>query len=174
MLAIRMQRTGRKGHAMFRVVVQDSRLTPTSGKVVANLGHYDPHTKAVVVDIEKASLYLSNGAQPSDRVARLLKKEGVKLPEWVSLSDERSRTIRNSDKLRKNQPVEEKVEEAVEQAPADVTHEEASTDAPAEETPVQEATDTPKDKSTEEPTPEVEATEEIVGDKTEEEEKKEA
>jgi hypothetical protein len=35
MLAIRMQRTGRKGHAMFRVVVQDSRLTPSSGRVVA-------------------------------------------------------------------------------------------------------------------------------------------
>ena len=44
MLAIRMQRTGRKGHAMFRVVVQESRLTPTSGRVVAMLGSYDPHS----------------------------------------------------------------------------------------------------------------------------------
>ena len=35
MLAIRMQRTGRKGHAQFRVIVQESRRTPTSGNVVA-------------------------------------------------------------------------------------------------------------------------------------------
>lgn len=106
MLAIRMQRTGRKGHAMFRVVVQDSRYTPTSGKVVANIGHYDPHSKVVVVDKDKASFYLTNGAQPSDRVARLLKKEGVKLPEWVILSQERQKKTRNPEKLRKDQPKE--------------------------------------------------------------------
>ena len=116
MLAIRMQRTGRKGHAMFRVVVQDSHVTPTSGKVVAQIGHYDPHTKAVSVDKEKASFYLTNGAQPSDRVARLLKSEGVTLPDWVALNDsDRSRTIRNADKLRKNQPKEEVSEEKTEE-----------------------------------------------------------
>ncbi len=140
MLAIRMQRTGRKGHAMFRVVVQDSHLTPTSGKVVAQIGHYDPHTKAVTVDTEKASFYLSNGAQPSDRVARLLQKEGVTLPKWVTLSDERSRTIRNAEKLRKNQPQEETKEEVQEEAPVDTqeptTDEavEAVVEAPAEDT----------------------------------------
>jgi small subunit ribosomal protein S16 len=41
-----MQRTGRRGHAMFRVIVQDSHRSPTSGKVVAFLGSYDPHTKS--------------------------------------------------------------------------------------------------------------------------------
>lgn len=148
MLAIRMQRTGRKGHAMFRVVVQDSRLTPTSGKVVAQLGHYDPHTKAVTVDTEKASFYLSNGAQPSDRVARLLQKEGVKLPDWVTLSTERSRTIRNADKLRKNQPAEEKAEVAPAEEPAEAVADETpveteaatdeATEAPAEEAPAEE------------------------------------
>ena len=97
MLAIRMQRTGRKGHAMFRLVVQESRLTPTSGKVVFSLGSYDPHTKA-------ASLNKENGAQPSDRAAALLKAEGIKLPEWVKLSSEKKRTVRNPEKLRKNQP----------------------------------------------------------------------
>ncbi len=45
MLAIRMQRTGRKGSAQFRVVVQDSRKTPTSGNIVALVGNYDPHAK---------------------------------------------------------------------------------------------------------------------------------
>lgn len=122
MLAIRMQRTGRKGHAMYRVVVQESRLTPTSGRVVATLGHFDPHTKAVTLEKEKASQYLNNGAQPSDRVARLLKSEGVTLPSWVKLEGDRSRTIRNVDKLRKNRPAEE--------APANV---ETEAEAPASE-----------------------------------------
>ena len=57
MLAIRMQRTGRKGHAMFRMVVQDSRQTPTSGRVVATLGSYDPHTKTSTLN--KESRFLS-------------------------------------------------------------------------------------------------------------------
>jgi len=85
MLAIRLQRTGRKGHAMFRVVVQDSRRTPTSGKIVAQLGTYDPHSKAVTLNAEKAGFYLSNGAQPSPRAVRLLESEGVKLPGWVAI-----------------------------------------------------------------------------------------
>jgi small subunit ribosomal protein S16 len=125
MLAIRMQRTGRKGHAMFRVVVQDSRLTPTSGKVVANLGSYDPHAKVTTLDKEKAGFYLQHGAQPSDRVARLLQTEGVKLPEWVTVSAGKAGKIRNPEKLRKNQPKEEKAEAP---AAAPEAKEEASTE----------------------------------------------
>jgi small subunit ribosomal protein S16 len=104
MLTIRMQRTGRKSHAMFRVVVQGARVTPTSGKVVALLGSYDPHTKAVKLDKEQATHFLKNGAQPSDRVARLLKSEGVKLPTWVQLEGKKTGKLRNPEKLRKNQP----------------------------------------------------------------------
>ncbi len=104
MLAIRMQRTGRKGHAMFRVIVQEARLTPTSGKVVAQLGNYDPHEKTVKLDKEKISFYLGHGAQPSERAAGLLKREGVKLPEWVKITDKKAGKIRNAEKLRRNQP----------------------------------------------------------------------
>src|ERR1700754_403826 len=107
MLAIRMQRTGRKGHAMFRVVVQDSHVTPTSGKVVALLGSYDPHAKTNTLNKEKAALFLSNGAQPSPRVVRLLQSEGVKLPDWVTVSTSKAGKLRNAEKLRKNQPKEE-------------------------------------------------------------------
>lgn len=113
MLAIRMQRTGRKGHAMFRLVVQESRVTPTSGKVVVTLGSYDPHAKVATIDKEKASFYLGHGAQPSDRAARLLKSEGVDLPSWVKLPVEKKRSIKKTDKLRKNQP---KTEEAAVEA----------------------------------------------------------
>ena len=103
-----MQRTGRKGHAQFRVVVQDSRRTPTSGKIVAAIGHYNPHNKEIVIDKEKASFYMEHGAQPSERVARMFKSEGVKMPAWVVVSADKNRTIRNSDKLRKNRPAEPK------------------------------------------------------------------
>jgi len=143
MLAIRMQRTGRKGHTQFRVVVQDSRFSPGSGRVVAYLGSYNPHSKTTTLDKEKVQTYLGNGAQPSDRVAMLLKKEGLKLPNWVSEPTTRSRNIRNQDKLRRNRPAEEVTQEstaeetAVEEAPA-AEPAPAEENAPAEETPVSE------------------------------------
>lgn len=112
MLSIRMQRTGRKGHAMFRMVVQEARLAPTSGRVVALLGSYDPHAKVTTLDREKAANYLKNGARPSERAARLLKGEGVTLPGWVVLADKKSGTVRNPEKLRKNRPAAPEAEAA--------------------------------------------------------------
>ncbi len=129
MLAIRMQRTGRKGHAQFRVIVQDSRRTPTSGRIVAALGHYDPHTKTAKLEKDKAAFYLEHGAQPSDRVAKLLEKEGVKLPKWVKLESGRNKSIRNQEKLRRNRPEEPAAPaaESTEEQPAD-----EATELPAE------------------------------------------
>lgn len=156
MLVIRMQRIGRKGHAQFRVVVQDSRRTPTSGKIVAALGSFNPHTKVTTLDKDKASFYLEHGAQPSERVVRLLKSEGVKLPSWVSVPVATDRTLRNPDKLRKNRPADaEPVEEPVKQEAKaepeeEVTAAEVAEDSAveAEEAPVVEAnaetTDEPK------------------------------
>lgn len=125
MLTIRMQRTGRKGLANFRVVVQDSRFTPSSGRVVAQLGHYNPHTKEAVIDTEKASQYLANGAQPSPKVVKLLQSKDVVLPDWVTIpSNDKKRTTRNPEKLRKNQPKEEPAaEEAL--VEAEVSQEDA-------------------------------------------------
>jgi small subunit ribosomal protein S16 len=128
MLAIRMQRTGRKGHAQFRVIVQESRLTPTSGRVVANIGSYNPHTKATAIDKEKASFYLTNGAQPSERAARLLQAEGVALPAWVKVAEQKQRATRHPEKLRKNQPAV--AEEA--STEADTPAEEVAIEAPVE------------------------------------------
>jgi small subunit ribosomal protein S16 len=126
MLVIRLQRTGRKGHAQFRVVVQDSRRTPTSGKIVAQVGTYDPHSKAVNLNKERAEHYLAHGAQPSPRVVLLLKTEGIKMPVWVKDVSKKDGKLRNPEKLRRNRPVEETPAEV--QAPAT---EEAET--PAEE-----------------------------------------
>lgn len=133
MLVIRMQRTGRAGHAQFRVVVQDSRLHPTSGRVVANLGSYNPHTKVATLEKEKAANYLSNGAQPSDRVAKLFEKEGVELPKWVKKPSEKKRPIRNPEKLRKNRPEEMAAES--EEPPAEV--EASAAEETVEETPAE-------------------------------------
>ncbi len=150
MLAIRMQRTGRKGHAMFRVIVQDSRRTPTSGKVVAYLGSYDPHAKTVVLDKDKTGSYLKHGAQPSDRVARLLKSEGVKLPAWVKLPDKRKGEVRKPDKRRSTRP------EGAE-APAEAPKEAAK---PVEETPAADEASAPETTEKPEAAPEAEETSE--------------
>jgi len=132
MLTIRMQRTGRKGHAMFRVVVQDSRVTPTSGKVVALLGSYDPHAKTTTLNKEKAAAFLKNGAQPSDRAALLLKSEGVKLPKWVEIDSKKAGKLKNPEKLRANRPAEPKAKEApAEEVPAEEPVAEAASEEAA-------------------------------------------
>jgi small subunit ribosomal protein S16 len=121
MLVIRLQRIGRSGHAQFRVVVQDAHQSPKSGKTVALLGSYDPHTKGLKVDIDKLKTYMQNGAQPSNRVITLLKKEGVKLPNWVSKITKKQKPIRSAEKLRKNRPAEVKEDKPAEEAPTEET-----------------------------------------------------
>ncbi len=125
MLVIRLQRTGRKGHAQFRVVVQDSRRTPSSGRVVALLGSYNPHTKEAQLNKELAAKYLGNGAQPSDRVVRLFQAEKIALPAWVKVTAPKQSKLRNPEKLRRNQPKEEApVEEPAEAEPVEAASEE--------------------------------------------------
>lgn len=107
MLAIRMQRLGRKALPMYRLAVQESQRHPSSGRVVAYVGNFNPHTKAATLHKEKLEFYLNNGAQPSPRVVKLLKDEKIALPAWVKEAGVKKRTIRNPQKLRKNQPDEE-------------------------------------------------------------------
>lgn len=161
MLAIRLQRLGRKGYPVYRIAVQEAQRHPSSGRVVAYVGSYNPHTKAVKLDKDKIEKYLSTGAQPSPRVVKLLVEEKIKLPAWVQKAGKKDKSTRNPDKLRKNQPEqpaepeapgeEEKTEEpAAEEVPADETAPEAEEKAEeVEETPAEEA-------EAEEPTPEKE------------------
>ncbi len=115
MLAIRLQRLGRKGYPVYRLAVQESQRHPSSGRVVAYVGSYNPHTKEATVQVEAAQKYLDNGAQPTPRVVKLFKDAGVKLPDWVQTpSVDKKKVIRNAEKLRKNQPKEEVVAEAAE------------------------------------------------------------
>ena len=110
MLAIRMQRNGRTHHPVYRIVVQESQRHPLSGRVVAEVGSYNPETKTTTLDKEKIEFYLKNGAQPSSRVALVLEKNKIKLPSWYKKPTPKSSKPKHADKLRKNQPKEEAAE----------------------------------------------------------------
>ncbi|HMS92819.1 MAG TPA: 30S ribosomal protein S16 [Candidatus Saccharibacteria bacterium] len=111
-----MQRIGRKGYPVYRLAVQEAQRHPSSGRVVAYVGSYNPHTKEASVQVEAAQKYLDNGAQPTPRVVKLLADAGVKLPNWVKTpAADKQKAIRNAEKLRKNQPKEEVAEEAAEE-----------------------------------------------------------
>ena len=125
MLAIRLQRNGRKALPLYRIVVQEAQRHPLSGRIVAQVGSYNPHTKETVLDKSEVEKYLNNGAQPSGRVIRILVKEGIKMPKWVKMPLEKKATAKHADKLRKNQPKEE-------EAPAEEAPAEEATEAPAE------------------------------------------
>lgn len=116
MLAIRMQRNGRVHAPVYRIVVQEAQRHPLSGSVVAEVGNYNPETKKVVLDREKVEFYLKNGAQPSSRVAYVLKKEGVTLPKWYKEAPAKHAQAKHADKLRKNQPKEEPATESTDSA----------------------------------------------------------
>ena len=106
MLVIRIQRIGRTHLPVYRLVVQDSRRHPLSGRVVAEVGSYDPKTKKAVLDKEKIEKYLSNGAQPSTRVAKILSDNKVKLPDWVKMAPKKSAKAKHPEKRRKSAIIE--------------------------------------------------------------------
>lgn len=78
MLRIRLRRMGKKKQPSYRVVVADSRA-PRDGAFVEVVGYYNPRTEpaTIEIDTERAKLWLARGAQPSERVARLLAARGV-------------------------------------------------------------------------------------------------
>jgi len=80
-LAIRMSRAGAKKRPFYRIVVADSRF-PRDGRFIEKLGTYNPllpkdHEGRLNMDIERIKHWLGEGAQPSDRISRLLEAEGT-------------------------------------------------------------------------------------------------
>ena len=71
MLKIRLQRTGKRGQAYFRVVILEHTKKP-KGEFLELLGSYDPHKKEFKVDMEKVNHWISRGAQVSPTVNNLL------------------------------------------------------------------------------------------------------
>lgn len=75
---IRLRRMGAKKAPFYRVVVADSRY-PRDGRFIEEIGTYNPLTDpaTVNIDAEKAKKWIGNGAQPTDTVKALLKKNGI-------------------------------------------------------------------------------------------------
>ena len=71
---IRLRRMGAKKKPFYRIVVADSR-SPRDGRFIEEIGYYDPKTDPATVkaDVEKVKSWISNGAQPTDSVRKLLK-----------------------------------------------------------------------------------------------------
>lgn len=78
MVKIRLRRTGKTKQPSYRVVVADSR-SPRDGKFIEIIGHYQPIRQPKVVEIkaDRARYWLGVGAQPTDRVAYLLRQLNV-------------------------------------------------------------------------------------------------
>lgn len=139
-MKIRLARGGSKKRPFYRVVAADSRM-PRDGRYVEKLGTYNPllpkdSEERVKLDMERVNYWLSEGAQPSDRVARFLEASGV------LAKTERNNPEKAVPGKKAQERVEEKAqkvadaEEAAKQAEEDAK---AAAAAPAEEAPAEEA-----------------------------------
>ncbi len=122
-LKIRLSRGGAKKRPFYRIVIADARM-PRDGRFVERIGTFDPlkakdDATRIVLDVEKAKDWMSKGAQPTDRVARLLDIMGVA-----------KRDARNNPQ--KSQPKKKAQERAATQAAAAAKAAEAAA-APASE-----------------------------------------
>ena len=104
MVKIRLRRVGAKKQPSYRVVVTDSR-SPRDGRFIEVIGFHNPRTKPETMEIkeDRALHWLNVGAQPTDAVARLLKKLG---------------TMARFERLKQGEPLEELLAEAEEAAQA--------------------------------------------------------
>ena len=75
---MRLRRMGAKKSPYYRIVVADSRY-PRDGRFIEEVGYYNPSNEKpeIKIDVEKAKQWIANGAQPTDTVKSLLKKNGV-------------------------------------------------------------------------------------------------
>jgi small subunit ribosomal protein S16 len=107
---IRLKRTGTRNNSCFRVVVVDQRAT-RDGKSIEEVGFYDPRHKNENIDLERVDYWVSNGAQPSETVDRIIAraKAGIKLSEIVK-PKKLSKKAQAKAEEAKNAAAEEKAE----------------------------------------------------------------
>ena len=151
-LKIRLSRGGAKKRPFYKIVVAEA-LSPRDGKFIERLGSYNPmvakdHAERLVLDIERAKYWLSKGAQPTLRVAKMLSSDGlVKAPvirdQPIKSAPGKKRQEREAEAAEKSAVPSEAptVEVAKEEAPAAEapTEEAAKEEAPAGEAPTEEA-----------------------------------
>jgi len=140
---LRLMRMGKKKQPTYRVVAADSR-SPRNGRFIEIVGTYQPRQDPSVIEIdnEKAVHWLRNGAQPTERVAKLLKISGA-WEEFTGVAPEVPPTPEPTPNKGYTPPAPPKPPKAVveaEEAAAAEADEEAAEDAPAEdEAPAEEA-----------------------------------
>ncbi len=88
MLVIRLSRTGRKKQPYYRVVVAE-KSAPIKGRLIEVLGHFNPRTKELKIDVERAKARVKDGAQPSETAEALLEKAGVLKREAITEKNRR-------------------------------------------------------------------------------------
>ena len=151
-LKIRLSRGGAKKRPFYKIVVAEA-LSPRDGKFIERLGSYNPmvakdHAERLVLDIERAKYWLSKGAQPTLRVAKMLSSDGlVKAPvirdQPIKSAPGKKRQEREAEAAEKSAaPAEEAAEvAATEEAPAAEAQADqvGKEEAPAAEAPVEEA-----------------------------------
>ena len=135
MLAIRLQRVGRKKQAIYRVVVSE-KTKDMYGNHLEILGQYNPHNKEVMLKEDRIKHWISVGAQASDTVSNLLIKEGIlEGDKKKSVSISKKRTAKkdkvNGEAREGDLGQAAKPEEKKEEPPAPV--EEVKKDEPKEE-----------------------------------------
>ena len=137
-LKIRMSRGGSKKRPFYRIVVADSRM-PRDGRFIEKIGHHNPmmakeSAERVVIDLERAKHWISQGAKPSDRVARFLDKAGMMTREVPQ-----HQTKKAAPKAKAQERLKEKADKAEAAAAAEAEAAEAAAAAPAEEAPAEDA-----------------------------------
>ena len=164
---LRLMRMGKKKQPTYRVVAADSR-SPRNGRFIEIVGTYQPRQDPSVIEIdnEKAVHWLKNGAQPTERVAKLLKISGA-WEEFTGVAPEIPPVPEPTPNKGYTPPSPPKPPKAVEEAaPAseDAPADDAADDAPAEdEAPAEEASAEEAAEATEE-APAEEAEEAAEGD----------
>ncbi|PIP51170.1 30S ribosomal protein S16 [Candidatus Berkelbacteria bacterium CG_4_10_14_0_8_um_filter_35_9_33_8] len=76
MLKIRLQRVGRRNLVLYRIVVAEQ-TAPVKGKFIAKIGTYNPKTKIITLNKEAVLRWLNFGAQPTNTISKLFKKEKI-------------------------------------------------------------------------------------------------
>lgn len=171
MLKIRLKRLGAKKDPKYRIIVINS-TTKREGKPIQELGHYDPKTKAMVLNLEAAKDWIKKGAQPTQTVQYLIdncNKDGslnYKPKAEKKLSKKAVAKLEAEKEAKAKADEEAKVaktaaKEAEAQAKeAEPVVEEAKTEAPAEEAPVETPAKEVKSEDSEEVKEEASSTEE--------------
>ena len=138
MLAIRLQRVGRKKQAIYRVVVSE-KTKDMYGNHLEILGQYNPHSKEAVLKEDRIKHWISVGAQASETVSNLLIKEGIlegDKKKSVSISKKRAakKDAKEVEGKKEEVPAEaEKTEEAPKKEAKPEESKEESTEKPAED-----------------------------------------